>query len=62
LKLENIRMSAFKQHGSRLHEFQRNDDVIESITHYQLYFTDCVPSRSMHANLPCLSTLPSDKP
>jgi len=61
LKLENIRMSAFKQHGSRLHEFQRNDDDIGSSTHYQLHFTDCVHTRSMDADLPCLSTLTSDK-
>lgn len=53
-------MSAFEQHGSKLHEFQRNDGVIECSTHYQRYFTDCVHSTNMHADLPCLSKLTSD--
>jgi len=35
--------------------------LIESSTHYQLHCRDCVHSRSMNADVPCLSTLTSDK-
>jgi hypothetical protein len=60
LKLEEMRMPALKQHGSRLHEFWIS--VVPGFsTYYHFDFINCVCTRSMLTDLSSISVLPSDK-